>query len=310
MFKKALKRLIGFYFIINPFLRYKIKNCLTIYNFHDVSYNRTDFLTKNNLIVSPIIFQKQIQWIKKLHNIIPPNSDINSQYFNNYNAMITFDDGYYGTFENGLRILSDLKVPSIIFLNMNNILTKKPLIPAITEYLEKNDINYKEFLKHNNIKSPSYLNIKPQNLKKFQNKSEKINLKNVNIFQGKLANISQLKKWEHQANVFYGNHLYEHWNAICLNSKQLESQFLKNKNALDQFINSVNFVAFPNGKFGTCFGYKEISILEKYFPLKYFSANSIKNNKPNQKIFGRLTLIETDTSILDFWYRIGVFYSR
>ena len=243
--------------------------------------------------------------ITLLHTIVTPDYLSYTTQFDQSPALITFDDGFKGTFENGLKILSENKLPSIIFLNMHNILSKEPLISAITGYLDNYSKNYNHFLELNNIEKPSHLYIKPKNLKSFIKHYGEIDYNKINKYQGQFADITLLKKWANEKNVFYGNHLFHHWNTIVLSKGEFISEYNKNKNALKKFNNNIDFFAFPNGQFGTCFSKQQLEILDTTSAIKYFSSDSCFNTDNCQKLLGRISLINTDTCIFDFWYRLG-----
>ena len=113
--KSIAKSLVGGLF--RPSGSYFTKNRLTIFCYHDVSENPSEFSDKHNLNVPPNIFEYQINFIKKNFNVISPDELLDDR-IPEYAALITFDDGYKSYFTSAIPILKKYNLPSLIFLNM------------------------------------------------------------------------------------------------------------------------------------------------------------------------------------------------
>ena len=175
--KSILKDSMGAIYKLNPFLRYRIKNGLTIFVFHEVSDNPSEFTDNYGLTVSISQFIDQITWIKNNFNIVDPaivlteNSSLPSSA-----AIITFDDGFLGAFENGFPILKQFNIPILMFLNMKPILDRSPMLSALVCYLFKYNNDFKDFVKKYRVHSPYHLSINPNLLKKFLNEGHQNDL--------------------------------------------------------------------------------------------------------------------------------------
>ena len=114
------------------------KNNLTVFCFHEVNNNPSQFCIDFNLNVTPDLFAKQIKWIQEKYLIISPKDLLNDNPFPENSALITFDDAFYGAFENGISFLAKNNIPSIMFVNMSHILNESPLISSKAIFFEKN----------------------------------------------------------------------------------------------------------------------------------------------------------------------------
>ena len=102
-------------FIFNKFFENRIiNNNFYTFCFHEITNSPSDFQRENDLHVTPVVFEKQIQFLKKIFRN-------NKLKILDQNFLITFDDGYHNSFIEGLDILSKQEIKPIYFLNMNTI---------------------------------------------------------------------------------------------------------------------------------------------------------------------------------------------
>ena len=141
MIKYSLKKAIGS-IIYNFKKKFGKKDKLTIFLFHEISNQPSLFQKKYNIYHSISDFKKILNWINQNYNIISP-LEIQNKIENK--ALITFDDGYLGTFKNAVPMMLEKKIPSIHFLNMGPILNHEPNIVSKIDYLSKYDQNFIKF---------------------------------------------------------------------------------------------------------------------------------------------------------------------
>ena len=103
MIKDIIKKILGntYYFSSKLFAK---KNNLTIFLFHEITDTPSKFQLKHNIYHKIDEFKKIINWIKKNYNIISPKEILSDK---KLKALITFDDGYQGSFKNGIPLLKD-----------------------------------------------------------------------------------------------------------------------------------------------------------------------------------------------------------
>ena len=305
MIKKYIKILLGKYnqFYLNKFKKDK----LTIFAFHDVNNNASEYVNDDNLAISKDNFEIIINFINKNFNIISPKV-INSNLPKKNNALITFDDGYKGVFENAIPILEKLKIPSLHFLNMGPIIKNIPNVSAEICYLSKCNKDFIDFAKYKKILNPYQLNCKPEQLEKFKNRLEKDQLeeldKKIKKYQGDLVNLKTLHNFDKSNFVYYGNHFYNHWNTKVLTEVEIKDQYITNVRELEKFNNYINCFAFTNGKIDRCFNKENLLLINSLNPNKiFFSENSINFNNKN-KLLDRVTILSEDVELELIYFKI------
>ena len=310
--RKITKKILGKAVRCLPIIfRRKLTEGLTIFVYHEISDRPSKFAELHGLAVSLESFRKQIQWVKSNFVVIHPLDLINGDKLPKEAALISFDDGFLGSFENGLVILEEMGVPSIHFLNMQAILEQKPVLSATTCFLEENVPDFLRFTKDLNIHRPFHLTLTPSNLRAFEEKYGVIDNKAILEYQGDFADLNEVKKWENKKLVTLGNHLYDHWNVSALNQDELKYQYKKNEAALSQFKNNINFFAFTNGQPGSCFSVNDVKFLEYLGAKKVFSASGGVNIDSSNFLLNRMSLYEWDVDQDYIWFQIGklLFYN-
>lgn len=303
--KDSIKKKIGQIFK-TPYLKFRNKNKITIFVFHEVNDNPSDYVKENNLNLTINEFKKIVGLIEDNYNLISPKIIENKNNIEN-SALITFDDGYLGVFDNALAYLVEKKIHSLHFLNMAPILEKKANISSTIQYLEKFDSNFQKFIKKENLKKPTYLSISPQIFSKFLNEFGGISkniLNKILKFQGKLVDQDKLTYWDKSNYVHYANHLFDHWNTITLDSSNLEYQYFQNLKYLEVYNNFINFFAFTNGQPDTCFNIDNLNILKKINPNLIFAASSGQNKISNKILLDRLGISSIDLDENIFFYKL------
>jgi len=302
--KYKIKNVIGH--IVNPYIRLKQSTgcSLTVFNYHDVTDFPSDFELKYGLNVSNKTFIEQITWINDTYNIISPGVLLTGEKISEKSALITFDDGFLGAFENGLKYLKKRNIPSVMFLNMNTIINQRPMFSAIINYMENHVDGFGEYMKKNKILKPYHLTVGPDVYLQIEEVFGKVDLHNVWRYQGALANQKIVKKWDSEPTVSYGNHLFEHWNAQALSEDELAEQYNENESILSMYKNTISLFAFTNGTPVTCFKKEDVDLIKKLGAKKIFSTFGGVNNCPNDYLLGRLSLVDNDNKKGNFWFRI------
>ncbi len=279
---------------------------LTIFLYHDVSDNPSDFGKEFNLTVSNKMFQKQVSWINKNYSVISPLSLVSNDELPPKPALITFDDGFYGAFENGIRYLDSRGLPSLIFLNMGSILNGSPMISSIAAFIEKNGVAHEELYQSLGLHKPFHLNLTPAVFLKIQKSMSDFNFDEILNYQGRLATMEILKKWENCKNIFFGNHLYEHWNSASLDSAEFKFQFEENRRELSQFKNSIDFFSFPNGQPDLCFSNSHIEALYHLGCKKVFFSSGGTNPMVREFVLNRIDMTIYEHNTFKMFFRVAM----
>lgn len=278
------------------------KNNLSVFCFHDVNDNPSQFCKDFNLNVTPDLFAKQIKWIQEKYLIISPKDLLNDNPFPENSALITFDDAFDGAFKNGIEFLIKNNIPSIMFVNMSHVLNETPLVSSKAIFYEKFCKN-----KSSLINNQFHLKLNPSLLEKVMIDLDKNYDDEIKTYQGKLANYKTLKKFSRSKFLFYANHLFSHWNSISLNSSEFQLNVNLNTEELKKFKNFINYFAFPNGQPGSCFNSENINSLKALGVLKAFSSSGNINMSENYLI-DRIDLTNHEYNKIKFYYRMFISY--
>jgi len=303
LFRNIIKIPIGFllYFCIKK----KINRGLTIFVYHEVTDFPSQFSTDYSLSVTLSTFEKQVSWIKKNFKIIHPLDLLSNNKLPESAAIISFDDGMKSSFENGLRILEEMNIPSIFFLNMGHILDQDPLESAFVSYLGRNSNEFKLFCEQRDINKPYHLTFKPDDKVMFLKIFKNIQKNKIEEYLGEFANLKLVQKWSDSKLVVYGNHLYKHWNSNALNEIEFLEQYNKNKKSIDKFYNFIDYFSFPNGQPESCFNSKHIELLRVNKVKKLFSSAGNINSNQNNYLLDRISLGPYDINEFAMWFKIG-----
>ncbi len=301
-----VKSSIGFLNKFNPILKYKIKNGLTIFTFHDVTEEPSEFTKEHGLSLGVEQFNNHIKWVNNNFEIIDPSTiKDNNKKIPKRAAMITFDDGFLGAFENAFPILKDQDIPALMFLNMKPVIERTPMLSAFISYLHKYNSYFNAHMKKINIIPPYHLYINPKIMRQALKLIGNIDLEKINTYQGKLASQEDIEKWDQESIVNYGNHFFDHWNAQALRSDELEDQYELNEIELKKLSSYTGFFAFTNGKPNTCFDKNNVKLLRHLKAKKLFSSVSGINEDFENFLLGRLSINNNDKTLNHLWFRLS-----
>lgn len=272
------------------------RHAVTIFLYHDIGDTPSEFDEKYGLNVSLKTFQKQIGWIRSNFNLIHPDELLTGKPLPEKAAIISFDDGFVGAFENAINYLGSENIPSLMFLNMSCINSGKPILSAIACYLTEYSREFEIFAREKGLKKPYHLTLSPYYYQLFLKEHGEVDLSEVIRFQGRIADRKLLGLYNNRAVVVYGNHLAEHWNAEALTNEEFEEQFQQNAKLLSSLDNHINMFAFPNGHPDTCFTKRHLDILSRLGSDKIFYSSGGTNENNNTLILNRIVLSEEDNS--------------
>lgn len=304
--RALVKKTLGLAFRFIPKVRRAVEQGLTVFTFHEVTDHPSRFAEEYGLAVSIDTFRRQIDWIQSNFNVVRPGNVLVGGPIPGRAAMITFDDGYMGSFINGLRVLEQAGMPAILFLNMQAILEQKPILSAVACFLDRYVAEFAQFSAAAGLSRPFHLTLTPSLLSTFEKQYGTVDYGAVADYQGPLADLDTVKAWDGKDGVVFGNHLFDHWNAAALSLAELEEQYKKNEAALLLLKNRVNLFAFTNGQPDTCFSDRDVTLLKRLGAGKLFSAAGGVNRDPGSKyLLGRLGLAGSDNDEDYFWFRLG-----
>jgi hypothetical protein len=227
-------------------------------------------------------------------------------------VLITFDDGWRSTFEVAIPIMEELKIPSIIFLNMAPV--KGDLFfPGLVDYFLKHFNNFSKLLKKSIPDSKNYplhTYCTPEILKSFIGSEKSINRDSISNYIGDFASEDMLKKQENNSYVYFGNHLLNHYVSKHLNQLEFKKEYVLNSRLLEKYINYRKIVAFPYGQPDSCFSKKQVIQLIKIGAICIFSSSGHVGNYKKFKLIDRISFTSSHSNDIKMWQQIGIGFFR
>ena len=289
-----------------PALRRTKTRGLTIFVFHDVTESPSEFAREHGLYIEPERFHRQIAWIESEFRVAHPDELVTGNSRNlSGAAIISFDDGWAGTFRNALPILEARGLPSVLFLNPGPIVEGRPTISAEAIFLSRQRPDFVALAGEFSLSSPSHLTIHPRLLAGFEARAGRDWHAAAIEYQGALADRAALERWGGNPLVRYGSHLYEHWNSCALTDAEFGDQFTKGFEALRSYPGFLPLLAFPNGRPGLAYGPKHVMLAKQLGAKRVFSGLSVINPDANAFELHRVSLARDDWAYATMWFRLG-----
>lgn len=286
--KKIIATGIGLASSLFPVVKRERKKGLTIFMFHEVTDTPSRFALRYGISISVKLFEKQIEWISSVYELIHPDQ-LSAECLPENAALITFDDGWAGTFKNALPILEKKKIPGIIFLNMDAIENMTPLVPATISYLEK-ERSFVNFALDMKLSRPYYLSITPEILKRYEENNGREYVSNALLEQGEIADLETVRMWDGSPLVSYGNHMFNHWNTAVLSDDEVASEYTKNESLLKRYKSYTPLFAIPHGQWGICFGLREAKIVNNLGALRILAGCGSVNHRVDSLVLDRVNI--------------------
>lgn len=278
---------------------------LTAFCYHDVTDTPSAFARRHGLAMSPERFRRQIAWIRSNFDVVHPSDLREPSRLPRHPALLTFDDGFAGSFANGVAHLAREGVPSVMFLNMRTVTDRVPMLSAIACYLDEHDPRFAAFARDVALPAPVHLTLTPVLLAEFERRHGAVDTAAVWKYQGDLATLAEIDGWDVGGRVTFGNHLFQHWNAAALTPAELTEQFVLNRAALTRFRHRVDAVAFPNGQPHTCFRAESLATLRSLGAEHAFAASGRLSRNPAAFLLDRVSMSAGDDRTDRLWFRIA-----
>ncbi len=284
--KFLLKIIKGFLRVASSQLR--LNKGLTVFLFHSVTDEPSEFLKSAGMWTSTKNFKNQIDWINKNFSIVSVTSLSSQGSLPANSAIITFDDAWLGSFEAIKNILIPEKIPVCYFVNFGGIIEQFDLA-AVRLYLSLNERSDR-------------LGIEPINLlESALTVSKDIQFK---TFQGPLMTLSQSLELIQSNLVTIGNHLYHHFDANTLSDFDFLKQLQLNQELIESNGGTGRFFAFPFGAANINFRQRHLKILRNESFNLVFGVNSNRLSKfvTTPPYIPRIHFSPSDMTPEDFWW--------
>ena len=289
-----------------PPLRREKARGLTVFIFHDVTDVPSSFARQYGLFVEPDRFLKQIEWIRNEFRVAHPDELLGpASHDLEGAALITFDDGWAGIFQNALPMLDTRSLSSLVFLNPGPILAARAMVPAAAAYLSQYHPDFGALADEFSLSVPFHLSIHPRALRAFEERVGSAWLSPAIQYQGALVDAATLKRWQASPLVRFGNHLYDHWNSCALTDGEFSDQFIRASEALREYPAYRPFLAFPNGRPGVAYGARHVALAKQLGVERVFSGLSVINESADAFELHRVSLTRDDVTASRIWFRLG-----
>jgi len=272
------------YPIMRPLFIPFAKNYLTVFLFHEVTDNPSEFQLANSNYTTPKNFQRNISWIAKNYKVVSINEIGNLPTKREKPlAVITFDDAWKGQVEAVKHIQKKYNLPLTHFLNIGTIKSRVD-IAALRSYKRIEVPVFKEDIELRTKEDSLFLDF----------------LK----WQGEIMTMDDVNEIDQLNLSTLANHSLHHYPATDLTDKGFSENVYFNENALKKFKSYENYFAFPFGRPKIDFEESHINLL-KLRNYKYiFSADGKLNSLPitDQAVLSRVNFSPSDSLKSDFWW--------
>jgi peptidoglycan/xylan/chitin deacetylase (PgdA/CDA1 family) len=248
-----------------------------------------------SLNVPPAVFAKQMDFIKGHFNIIDPDQLLEGG-FEQPAALVTFDDGMLGYFEDAVPIMAEREIPSINFLNMDTIEGEVSWAGLVT-YLAEHDTRFQAKIAEHLGNSPiNTTTIQPDLVREYLSNmgSETID-RTVKSYTGAIAARLDLEAVQDSRFVFFGNHLANHYSAPTLATGELVRQYRSNQERINRYPNGRAMFAYPHG----CFVNDQSDLLRSLGARGVFYSSEGINRNVQDHVYNRLSVYSSMTRVED-----------
>jgi peptidoglycan/xylan/chitin deacetylase (PgdA/CDA1 family) len=261
---------------------------LTVFLFHSVTDNPSDYLESTGMWTSNSNFRKQILWIQKNFQVIPITELLTSNHLPKNSAIVTFDDAWLGSYEAIKDFLIPNGIPVCYFVNFGTV-------------IDRVDLNASQL--YMNKKSKSSLPINATSIEEL-NLAEFLNVSEFEHFQGPLMSHEQIVELSKSSLLTIGNHLYHHYDSDKVGDDFFLRQLQLNQDQIEAVGFSERIFAFPFGATGINFQQRHLSILKNENYGLVFSADSrrIPDLRTIPACIPRIHFSHLDCRESDFWW--------
>jgi len=279
-----------------PAWRSVLTRGLTVFIFHEITASPSAFQTTFNSYTSPEVFRRQLAWISRRFTVVdplqlrqlggdgklPPNA-----------ALITFDDAWAGVFRVGLPILREYQMPGLCFLNMGTV-DGAPDLAALRKY-EGATSRFVGSGTQRPLDAETGRRILTEIREKFADDAA------FRAYQGPTATRDDLALAAGAGNVWFGSHLYHHWDLRLISVELYEQSFTQNANALSAYSNHLPAFATPHGYAGNQ-GADPFSVPTRHGARVIFTGTGTQNGVTDSRILDRVWFPQEPASSREWWY--------
>lgn len=307
MIKQVLRAAVGIAGRHLPPVIRRLDRSLTVFVLHEVSDEPAPFIRDNDLWASSRLFRTQMEFVAENFNVISAEAWLKAEVPTRA-AMITFDDGYRGTFKTALPVLAEMKLPSIVFMNMSPVFGGDFWSERVT-YLCQNVETFQHFLVEQGIASrkavrQANIECRQELVDAYEREYGNAYLEELSRYVGAYATQEDLEEADGNPLVALGSHLFTHYNVRTLSDSFLKEQYERNELALSRFKRYIPVFAFPFGQPGSCFTAAQVSFLLHIGALRLFTSWPRPNADHTCKLLDRIALTAAHDHETRMWLQV------
>lgn len=150
-------------------------------------------------------------------------------------------------------------------------------------------------------KKYNFYNLNKKDIDKYLEKNNKLSIiEKAQKYHGEWGNLSDIEVLKNNKLVFFGNHLFNHFNAKNLSKQELVNQYKNNEEYLKNINNFCNFFSYPYGQPNLHYNNETNDIIKQLGANHIFTANPINYFFKNNLLLHRLPMhnhVNTETKL-------------
>lgn len=280
-----------------PAWRSSLTRGLTIFIFHEITDSPSLYHRTHATSISTGRFREQIGWITSRFTVLEPHRlpqlGGNGALPSNA-ALVTFDDSWAGVFRTGLPVLREQGIPALCLLNMGAV-SGHPDLPAVRAFEESTLASAPLIAPGARLDAPHGEKLVDAIRDRYAEDAE------FRAYQGPTATVADLAKAATTRGVWFGSHLYDHWNLRTIGQDLYVTSLEENAAALSEYPNALPVLGTPNGYAGGA----EVDLFA--VPARadvrvFFVGTGNQNRDPAARVLDRVFCPPDSSRRSEWWY--------
>ena len=277
-------------------LRSHLLRGLTVFVFHEVADEPSEFLRRRQIYATPAVFERQIRWIRDRFDVISPTwlPQLGGEGELPANAaLITVDDAWTGAFRIGVPILESLSVPALYFINTATV-EGAPDLGAVRAYERLYPPVGGALLARRHTLATAQV-VLDEIAARYQTDPT------FASFQGPTATAEDLGRAARTGSVWFGLHLHHHWDLDLVDRELLEASLQENARAIGLYGNALPAFASPYGRLAPLL----LPVAHEHGMTAVFGVGGEQNASAAAPLLKRITLpdeVDVPPVPAQWWY--------